>query len=196
MNYQTTGSFIYSGRLFLAVLLALGLSFFGVSALLFYLFAVGLVFPVVVSMDLHRKKESGKIRVPDNREEWMVYVNGIPVRETRNTLANPAFMSQAALRRYFIVLFSVRIVLQVIACVMLAAQGAGVQHWGIWLALAAAGGLMLYGLSRSCLCLQALLSAGWVVERLEDGGRAEGFRGGFIRRGKFDDALSRGIGLF
>lgn len=124
MNYQVANFWFYKPVVFLAVIISFGLIFAGLSAPLFYLMAVGLIFPVVVSMRLHVLKEKGRALLLSEGEEWTVYINGIPVQERRSALKNPAFSSVARLRAFYLRTFSVKLVVQAAALVMIL--------WQVW----------------------------------------------------------------
>ncbi|WP_049857214.1 hypothetical protein [Trabulsiella odontotermitis] len=113
MNYQTSALWFYRPLALLVVLLAGVLSFFGFSAAFVYLLLAGLVLPVAISMYLHTQKEGEKAWSPKENSEWIVYVNGIPVREDRAVLTNPGFASPEKTRRFFLVSFLFKLAIQV-----------------------------------------------------------------------------------
>lgn len=124
MNYQVANFWFYKPAVFLTVIIAFGLIFTGLSAPLFYLMAVGLIFPVVVSMRLHVLKEKGRALLLSEGEAWTVYINGIPVQKRRSALKNPAFASVARLRTFYLRTFSLKLVIQGAALVMIL--------WQVW----------------------------------------------------------------
>ncbi len=100
MNYQSASLFIYTVRIFFAVCLCGALALVGISAPIFYLLAMGLAYPVIVSIRLHSLSEKGVALLPKEKSEWMVYVHGIPVRETRTSLTNPYFFSAESMQKF------------------------------------------------------------------------------------------------
>lgn len=124
MNYQVADFWFYKPAAFLTVIAAVGLTFIGLSAPLFYLIAAGVIFPVAVSMRLHALKERGRSFLHSDSEEWTVFVNGIPVRERRAALKNPAFATLARLRAFYLRAFSVKLVIQAAAMALL--------FWQVW----------------------------------------------------------------
>ncbi|GAA5217102.1 hypothetical protein ACFSJ3_14440 [Corallincola platygyrae] len=73
----------------------------GYPAALGYLLLVKFVYSVVVSMVIHRWRESSDVLVESAENRWMVYLNGIPVKEVSNTLKNLHFTSEdLMIRRY------------------------------------------------------------------------------------------------
>ncbi|HGH3392080.1 TPA: hypothetical protein ACJIKU_001921 [Citrobacter freundii] len=102
-------------------LLAVGLSFIGISSLITYFVLIGIVFPVIVSMHLHRLNEAGTALTLTENTQWMVYIHGFPAQEQRSVLKNPCFFSQARLRQFFIYGFSGKLCLQ-IACIAILAH--------------------------------------------------------------------------
>ena len=116
MNYQIFPLFFTRIITLLFFLIAVGLTFIGVSALLSYFFLVGVAFPVVISMRLHRLNESGLALTLTENSQWIIYIHGFPAQEQRSVLKNPCFFSQARLRLFFIASFSCKLCLQ-IACI-------------------------------------------------------------------------------
>ena len=92
MNYQVAPFWIYSGKLAFFILSGVVSAFYGIGAFMGYLLFNGLVWQVVVSLRLHRLKEKGLISRDNDISRWLVYVNGIPVREDRAILKNPCFV--------------------------------------------------------------------------------------------------------
>ncbi len=101
MNYQTTTLWFYSPYHLLLVVAVIAATFLGLTAPILYFLVIGLLFPVLVSMRLHILSENGKATLIKEREEWMVYVQGIPVHETRASLKNPCFSTPERLRQFF-----------------------------------------------------------------------------------------------
>jgi hypothetical protein len=112
MNYQIFPLFFMRITALLFFLLAVGLSFIGISSLITYFILIGIVFPVIVSMHLHRLNEAGTALTLTENTQWMVYIHGFPAQEQRSVLKNPCLFSQARLRQFFIYGFSGKLCLQ------------------------------------------------------------------------------------
>jgi len=121
MNYQILPLFVTKITTLLFLFIALLLSFFGVSALLCYFILIGIAFPVVISMRLHRLQASGVALTLAEDSQWIIYIYGFPAQEQRSVLKNTCFSSHARLRQFFILGFSGRLCLQ-IACIAILIQ--------------------------------------------------------------------------
>lgn len=146
MEYQTSALWFYKPLPLLAVVVSLGLSFIGFSAGLGYMLLIGFFWPVLIAMYLHRQKETMKVWSPQENSEWLVYVNAIAVREQRSLLTNPGFASPVSARRFFLIGFLLRLLLQV-SCLLLA----------VWQFIAAP--LELYSVAGSLVLLSPLIAA-------------------------------------
>ncbi|MEY0661558.1 hypothetical protein AB7281_02770 [Providencia rettgeri] len=119
MNYQVAPFWIYSGKLACFIVISVFFAFFSVSGFMLYLFTVGIVWAVVVSFKIHGMKEKGIILKNSDVSDWMVYVNGIPVQERRQTLSNPCFATIQHAKSFFSIAFIIRALIQIIFCVYL-----------------------------------------------------------------------------
>lgn len=180
MNYQMAPFWFYSGRLVLLVLLAVGLAFFGGTALVFYGLLAGLVMPVVVSMRLHQLTEKSLVVIPKQRSQWTVYVHGIPVQETRNTLTNPCFAIAEHLRTFFLRAFTIKLLLQVGTLLLLISQ-----LWSfadLWVVLVV-GLLVALWLLAKCIdtgrSLAAVIKQTWGVDEIRSESDSIWYRAGF-----------------
>ncbi|EJD6401137.1 hypothetical protein M0H77_RS13255 [Providencia rettgeri] len=61
-------------------------------------------------------KEKGVILKNSDTSDWMVYIQGIPVEEKRQTLANPCFATLQHAQSFFSNAFMIRVLIQVIFC--------------------------------------------------------------------------------
>ena len=120
MNYQVFPLFFMRVVTLLFFLIAVGLHFVGISALISYFVLVGVLFPVVISMRLHTLSESGQALILSENSQWTIYIHGFPAQEQRSVLKNPCFFSHARLRRFFIASFIGKLCLQ-IACIAILA---------------------------------------------------------------------------
>ncbi|EMT6574685.1 hypothetical protein [Providencia rettgeri] len=119
MNYQVAPFWVYSGKLACFIVISVFFAFFSVSGFMLYLFTVGIVWAVVVSFKIHGMKEKGIILKNSDTSDWMVYVNGIPVQERRQTLSNPCFATIQHAKSFFSIAFIIRALIQIIFCVYL-----------------------------------------------------------------------------
>ena len=158
MNYQTSGLLFYKPLYLVLGSLAIISTLFGYSSVLGYLLLAGLVFPVMVSMRIHRLNESGAALTIKENSEWLVYVHGLPVREQRAILGNPCFLSPQRTRQFFLRGFLARLAIQVTCLVMLYQQFQA--HDLTTLSVSIAGislFALLYVFSRTLLALTQLL---------------------------------------
>ncbi|AHK19932.1 hypothetical protein [Yersinia similis] len=115
MNYQSTSLLIYSASFTVIAAISLFVAFFGLNAPLFYYLVVGLVFSVWISLHLHRMAEKGVVYLIAEKTQWMVYVRGIPVQETRTPLKNPCFLSVTYMTTFFRRFLIIKLLMQATA---------------------------------------------------------------------------------
>jgi uncharacterized membrane protein len=165
MNYQVVPFWFYSGKALLAVLAAIGLGVCGVSAAFFYCLLLALVWPVAVSMRLHQLAEKGVAMNPRRASQWMVYVQGIPVQETRQVLTNPCFALENRMRTFFLCAFTAKTLLQMALLLLLITQLAATVN--LWIALAGVlfGAWLVYNTVDSIQALRSLARRQWVSEQ-------------------------------
>ncbi|CNL80413.1 hypothetical protein [Yersinia aleksiciae] len=121
MNYQSSNMLVYSARFAIIAAICLLVSFFGLNVAIFYVLILGLVYGLWVSLSLHRLAEKGFVYLIAEKTQWTVYVQGIPVRETRSSLKNPCFISVARLVSFFSRFLIIKVLIQA-ALVYLALQ--------------------------------------------------------------------------
>lgn len=191
MNYQTSALWFYKPFYYLAVLGCLGLTFFGFSSPLFYMMMMGLALPVVIAMRLHTLSEAGSAWLINERSDWMVYVNGIPVQEQRSSLTNPCFMSPARLRQFYLRGFSCKIAIQLIALVMLLVQGQNVELYsykalaeGILLCL------LLLLLVSTIKAMRTVVTQRWEIQATTSANGVQWYQAFFPYKGNVKPALS------
>lgn len=112
MKYQSANMLVSSAKIAVIAMLCLLVSFVGLSASALYLLIIGLAFSVWVSIALHHLTE---------KAQWMTYVQGIPVRETRSSLKNPCFITVARLSSFFTRFLIIKMLIQ-LALIYLALQ--------------------------------------------------------------------------
>lgn len=194
MNYQTSALFLYSGKVFLYALVCVFLDFWEVNAPAFYLLGIGIVLPVAISLRLHILKQKGAMFTPDTSSEWIVYVNAIPVRETRRILSNPGGFSPERLRSFFAWTFGVKLCLQLMAVAVLLFQMTGLPVMLIALTSIVLI-FMLYGIWRSTGALLSILSGSWRVIEQPSSSGSVWYYGYLVWRGKTGAALDRLLAL-
>lgn len=121
MNYQSANMLVSSAKIAVIAMLCLLVSFVGLSASALYLLIIGLAFSVWVSIALHHQTEKGFVNLNTDKTQWITYVQGIPVRETRSSLKNPCFINVARLSSFFTRFLIIKILIQ-LALIYLALQ--------------------------------------------------------------------------
>lgn len=122
MNYQVAPFWINSGKLACLIVISLFLGFFSVSGFIAYLLAIGVAWAVVVSFKIHAMKEKGLILKNSDVSDWMVYIQGIPVEEKRQSLANPCFAILQQGQSFFSKALILRALIQAVFCVYILQQ--------------------------------------------------------------------------
>lgn len=170
MNYQMTPLFFYSFRLILMGAVCLLLAFGGVNAPILYFILLGIVLALWVSLRLHRLADEGPVYLPAQKSEWMVYVQGIPVRETRSALGNPYFQDPLRLQNFFRRFFLIKLLMQMGILLLLLRQltifGFDNGYFMMILlaiALLVTGGLLLR-IWRTLRMLNAIYQQNWLLE--------------------------------
>lgn len=128
MNYQVAPFWINSGKLACLIVISLFLGFFSVSGFIFYLLVIGVVWAVVVSFRIHAMKEKGLILKNSDISDWMVYIQGIPVEEKRQSLANPCFAILQHGQSFFSNALILKAIIQTFFCVYILQQIYFVDH--------------------------------------------------------------------
>ena len=182
MNYQASAFWFYKPLYLIVGSLAFVSTVFGFAAVAGYLLLAGLVFPVVVSMRIHRLNEAGTVLTITENSEWLVYVQGIPVREQRSILKNPCFLSPQRTRQFFLRGFFIRLAIQVLCLVMLYQQFQA-QPVTLFNALLAGISLLalLYVFGRSLIALKQLLSGQFTAEEMTSPTGSVWYQGYFVR---------------
>jgi len=190
MNYQVAPFWFYSGKVLLAVLAAIGLGLCGVNAAIFYCLLFGIAWPVAVSMRLHQLVEKGVAMNPRQASQWMVYVQGIPVQETRQVLTNPCFALENQMRAFFLRAFAGKAVLHMALLLLLIAQLAAVSPL-IALAGALFGAWLVYRSVEGARALREVARQSWVSEQRVTAHDTVWYRAGFNGRKGTVAALDR-----
>ncbi|SCC03495.1 hypothetical protein GA0061071_104258 [Kosakonia oryzendophytica] len=178
MNYQNTALLIYAPLYVLFVVTGFGLAFMGLSAPIFYGLCMGLIFPVVLSMRLHTLSESGQALLLKETTHWTVYVQGIPVQETRSSLKNPCFSTPQRLQQFFRRTLFARLALQVASVAMLVQQvSANPLSIDYGAAAFVALIILLVPLYRTVLLMRKVHIGEWALQRVDG---VEGYQAFFI----------------
>ncbi|MGG4662285.1 hypothetical protein [Providencia vermicola] len=122
MNYQVAPLWINSAKLACLIVISLFLAFFSVSGFIVYLLVIGVVWAVVVSFKIHALKEKGIILKNSDVSDWMIYIQGIPVEEKRQSLANPCFAILQQGQSFFSKALILRGLIQAFFCVYIFQQ--------------------------------------------------------------------------
>ncbi|MDG0797340.1 hypothetical protein [Pectobacterium punjabense] len=179
MNYQSTSLFIYTVRIFFAVCLCGALALVGISSPIFYLLAMGLVYPVILSLRLHSLSEKGIVFLPKEKSEWMVYVHGIPVRETRTSLTNPYFFSAESIRTFSLRAYIGKLLVQICAVILLVQQTMTVNWPWLYLGVVVAAIWFAYAIAMTIIELVSIMRDRWFIEKLVSPSQSEWY-GGYI----------------
>lgn len=81
-----------------------------------------MVWAVVVSFKIHALKEKGIILKNSDVSDWMIYIQGIPVEEKRQSLANPCFAILSQGQSFFSKALIIRGLIQAFFCVYIFQQ--------------------------------------------------------------------------
>ena len=192
MNYQTTALWFYKPFYFLALLMCLGATFFGLSSPLFYIMMVGLALPVLVSMRVHTLSEAGKAWLVKDRSDWQVYVNGIPVQEQRSTLKNPCFSTPERLKQFYLRAFVCKLAIQLFALGMLWTQGREVELISL---KALVEGIILFALlliiASTVKTLRAIFTQKWELQSMTSDEGSHWYQAFFVDKKKAQPALGK-----
>lgn len=163
--------------------------FFGIKAPIFYCVMIGVIWPLLVSLRLHRLKEKGLVLDKSNQAEWLIYINGIPVRETRNELANPCFAIEKDIKTFFLRAISIKLVLQLSAVVMLIQQILLLDDYWLIAVGIIVGLILAYRCYMSIQVLQNIIKKTWLVESVITEAVSQWYRGYFTEGSRKIPAL-------
>lgn len=189
MNYQVTSFYFYSFKAFLWACFCLALIFFGSSAPFLFLLVIGLVFPVLVSIRLHTLTEQGAVLSSSQTHEWMVYVQGIPVQETRRHLSNPFFYSKQRASQFFLKAFLFRAAIQIAIIGLMLFQWPSYEEFFSYAGVVLAFLVLLYSLMHTLYNLNAVYKDSWQVESFTAPSESQWFQAFFTWRKRRQGAL-------
>jgi predicted DNA-binding transcriptional regulator len=196
MNYQMTSIYFYSFKAMLWAAFCLTISFFGSPAPFLFLLILGIVFPVVISVRLHTLTEQGAVLNNSQAEEWLVFVNGIPVQETRRPLSNPFFYSTQRATQFFRRAFLMRAVIQALIIGWMLVTWPPYEMFIISAGMILALLIMLYSLIHTLSNLQMLNKNHWEIASLKAPGESEWFQAFFTWRKRRQGALESLLSQF
>ncbi|EEV5546154.1 TPA: hypothetical protein J4P89_003206 [Escherichia coli] len=167
MNYQLFSPFFTKVIMLLIALLCIVLASFGISAPFFYIVFIGIVFPVAISMRIHRLNETGTALTLTENSHWIVYIHGFPAEEQREVLKNPCFWSTERVKQFFVRGLVGKVILQLASLALLVNEyfrstpGSGQD-------LLAAGVLffILFSISKNFWTMYLLATDKWQCESL------------------------------
>ncbi len=194
MNYQSSSLLFYSGKLFVGMVISITLALFGASAPVFYLFFIGLILPIAISLRLHILKQMGVVTIPEEASEWLIYVNGIPVRETRSSLKNPGFFSAVRAKTFFSIAFGVKLTFQLTAFIIMIPEMSKIPVFMI-IPLIITIFWMLYAICHTIYWLYSTISSSWVIDTKISASGSEWHYGYLLYRGKVYPSLDRLLSL-
>lgn len=167
MNYQLFSPFFTKVIMLLIALLCIVLASFGISAPFFYIVFIGIVFPVAISMRIHRLNETGTALTLTESSHWIVYIHGFPAEEQREVLKNPCFWSTERVKQFFVRGLAGKVILQ-LACLALLINEYFRSTPGSGQDLLAAGVLffILFSISKNFWTMYLLATDKWQCESL------------------------------
>lgn len=115
MNYQFCWYLFLKPLTFFSMLPLIAFKLLDVSAGIVWLILFGIIYPVALCMRLHILSEKHRARLKERISEWIVYLPGIPVQETRHCLQNMAFETPEALHQFYLRSLMYKLVLHAVA---------------------------------------------------------------------------------
>ena len=151
----------------LIALLCIVLASFGISAPFFYIVFICIVFPVAISMRIHRLNETGTALTLTESSHRIVYIHGFPAEEQREILKNPCFWSTERVKQFFLRGLAAKVILQ-LACLALLVNEYFRSTPGSGQDLLAAGVLffILFSISKNFWTMYLLATDKWQCESL------------------------------
>ena len=196
MNYQVVPFWLYSAKLAALIVIGFVLTFFSITSFILYMIVIGGVWAVFISLKIHGMKEKGLILKNSDVSNWLVYINGIPVREQRKVLTNPCFAvcqnAQVFLRNAFIV----KLIIQILFCGYLLMQILSIDNiYGQALGLCV-GIYIALSLWQSIQAITEIQKEQLVIEELVSPSGSHWYRVYFTRKNSADlPALDRLLAL-
>ncbi|OAT24806.1 hypothetical protein M976_04267 [Buttiauxella ferragutiae ATCC 51602] len=168
MNYQIFSPFSNRISTLIAFLLSVALAWFGLSAPLSYFFLLGFIFPIIISMRLHRLNETGTAYTLTENSHWTIYIYGFPTQEQRAVLKNPCFWSSDRIKQFFVRCFVAKTLMQCASIAILAQDFIKPERTTPMLVMIALPVLLclLYAVSKSTYMLYLIMTNKWQCESL------------------------------
>ncbi|MEI7374795.1 hypothetical protein [Dickeya chrysanthemi] len=181
----------YAFRLFMGLLLFFGSAFFGIIAPMAYAGFIAILLPVAISLRLHHLKESGICFLPKKEENWLVYIQGIPVYEKRTPLINPYFFDKTTLTIFFQRAFSLKLVSQLVILYFLIKQTLAIQSAWLYISPIFIMPWLLFSTYKTFRDIQAIHQQNWVIEEYVSPSQSLWYQGFLMKPKVAIDALSR-----
>lgn len=165
-------------------LICIILANYGISAPVFYVFFIGIIFPVIISMRLHRLSEAGTALTITEDLHWTTYIHGFPAQERLQVLKNPCFWSPQRVKEFFMSGIIGKIVLQCITIAILIHEYIPSPEPSIKESLAAMVLMFIvYKMSRNLWTLYLIAANRWQCETLTTKSGSLWYQG-FMKKGK------------
>jgi hypothetical protein len=130
------------------------------------------VYAVIVSLILDSWKRDGGVLIESNQEKWIIYVHGIPVRESRSSLRNLLFASEHTMRRRYLALLVPKLLLA-LACIYSLATAILTAPVGYAQSLATGTLLfLLYAVLRTSRSIRVAYLGTWLTTQHDLGSKA------------------------
>lgn len=121
MNYQFLGAF-YSVKPMVYIALAFLIAINGITAFGYCLMFIWLALILYVSIRIHNLKEKFLILKITENNNWIIYINGIPLKEKIPELKNPAFAIEQELITFFKIIFLIKTVAVLLLTILMVYQ--------------------------------------------------------------------------
>jgi hypothetical protein len=166
-------------RWFLMIGFGAAAAFLGFAQLFVYLLLNNVVYAVIVSMIVDSWATSGAVLIESNEENWIIYVHGIPVRESRSTLRNLLFESKDTMRRRYLALLVPKLLLALV-CVYSLVKAILASDTGYGRFFAAGALLfLLYSVFQTTESMRTASSDAWLTAQHDV--RSKTFHAAYVR---------------
>lgn len=184
MDADLYSPFLQKVVICLVALICIILANYGISAPVFYVFFIGIIFPVIISMRLHRLSEAGTALMITADLHWTQYIHGFPAQERLQVLKNPCFWSPQRLKAFFISGITGKLIIQCITIAILVLEYAPSPEPSMKESLAAIVLMFIvYKISRNLWTLYLIAAGKWQCETLMTESGSLWYQG-FVKKGK------------
>ncbi|UPT54796.1 hypothetical protein [Dickeya zeae] len=181
----------YALKLFIGLLLFFGSAFFGIFAPMAYAGFITILFPVAISLRLHHLKEKGICFLPKKEENWVVYIQGIPVYEKRTPLINPCFFDKTTLSLFFLRAFSLKLAYQLVILYFFIKQTLAVQAVWLYISPVLIMPWLLFSTYKTFRDIQDIRQQQWAIEEYVSPSRSLWYQGFLMTPKMAIDALNK-----